>query len=518
MTIRERMLKAWDALLAPEQAKADTAYTMPSLWSNYLTGLGGTDRDRTAWHAPGTIVALDDLTLSQLWQGDPIAKVVIEAIVDDGMRAGFQIAYHGEEDHDRELVRDVSDAAGELDLEEKARLAAKAARALYGSGILLVVNGGRMSTSQPLKDERVVSVDHLITFDSRDMQVQTWTLDEHSTYTYTPQALSMAGTAAGATIDSSHVVVFPGVDTTIRDRQETWLGWYRPVLQHVVETIRDYRQSWQSTVAMLQDGSQGVLSLPDLARTIATVGRSVLETRLSLIQLYRWTGRIMPIDAGSGNGAVPAEKFEWVERSFAGIAELLREHQPLVAQAAEMPITRLFGRSPAGLNATGVSDERAWYATVQAWRRAKITPALERIVRIIAKANGATDWTRWGVDWPELEVLSSAERAALEKAEAETDSIRVALGMPEEVILRHRYGGGAYTHEPPLLTEEDLAAMEAQAEEEEARATALTERLAEANAAKEAEPEAEAEPEEEPEEAEEEEEAEAEEEPEPDEA
>jgi len=491
MTIRDRILKAAEVLLAddkpvarqsrprkprPQQAiidaasaptaieKADdTPTSMPSLWSNYYTGLGSTSGDRTAYHAPGAIIALEDTTLATLWQGDPIARTVIEAIVDDGMRAGFQVAYTGESERDKELIGEVDDLATALDLEGQARLAAKASRALRGAGLIVVANGGRMSAAQPLDDERVTTVDRLIVWDSRDMQVATWQLDRHETYFYSPSSMD-GSQAQSSQFHSSHVVLFPGIDTTLRDRQLTWLGWYRPVLQNVVETIRDFRQSWQSTVAMLQDGSQGVLSLPDLARTLSTVGRSVLETRLSLIQLYRWAGRIMPIDAGGG--AVPPEKFEWVERSFSGIAELLHEHMPLVAQAADMPLTRLFGDfSTAGLNNAGAGAERNWFATVQAWRRGHIQPGIERIVRLLAKQAGASDWQRWSIEWPELEVLSSQERANLEKSEAETDALRVQQGMPEEVILRHRYGQGTYSHSAPLLNEEDLKSIAANVEQ-----------------------------------------------------
>jgi phage-related protein (TIGR01555 family) len=453
----DRIRAALAALGGQPAARADQ---MPSVWQNVYTGLGTTGGDRTAWHEPTTLVALDDVTLANLWQADPIAKTVVEAIVDDGLRLGFAPRYSGESERDAELISAVSDLMAELCLEDNARLAAKSARACRGGGLVLVVNGGRMPAQEPLDDERVVTVDRVIPVDSRDLQVLRWSLDAHDLYSYTPVT---GGTSAE--IHASHVAVFPGIDTTLRDRYQTWGGWYRPVLQHVVETIRDFRQSWQSCVAMMQDGSQGVLSLPDLARTLAAGGRSLLETRLSLIQLYRWAGRIMPIDAGGGG--VPPEDFRWVERSFGGIADLLHEHQPLVAQAADMPLTRLFGDfSTSGLSDAGRSSERSWLSSVEAWRRAHIQPPVERVIRMLARQAGASDPACWGIEWPSLEVLTSAETAALEKLEAETDAIRLGLGMPEEVILAHRYGQGYYSHTAPLMTVEELAEIEEVGSEE----------------------------------------------------
>jgi phage-related protein (TIGR01555 family) len=470
MSIRDRLRAALGAIVAdphPEKPVADTTpVAMPPFWSNAYTGLGTTERDRTAWHSPGGLDPIDDETFAALWQADPIAKTVIEAIVDDGMRCGFQVAYHGEEESDRELVSQVADLAAEVDLECKARLAAKSARAFRGGGFLVEANGGGSSfASKPFDPERVTSVDHLVVWDSRDLTVVSWSMDEHQTYIYSPSYQTTSAESWGVQFDASHAVVFPGMDTTIRDRHMYWNGWYRPALQHVVEAIRDFRQSWQSTIGMLQDGSQGLLYLPDLARTLATIGRSVLETRLNLIQLYRSALRLMPLDAGGG--AVPSEKFEWAERSFAGIAELLHESQDIVAQAAEIPKTRLFGNfASSGLNNAGEGSERDWYARVDAWRRAKIQPPVEYVVRLLARCAGAEDPQRWGIDWPGLEVMSSQEKAALLKLEADTDAVWIQNGVPEEVILKHRFGGGTYTHDPPLLTEDDLGDIEATAESE----------------------------------------------------
>jgi phage-related protein (TIGR01555 family) len=373
----------------------------------------------------------------------------------------------------------VEDLALKLELEGKARLAAKSARALRGGGMFLRTNGGTSIAARPLDDERVTSVDALICWDSRDLQVGTWVLDRHDSYLYSPVSQSMVEAGFGNTIHASHAVVFPGLDTPLRDRVERWNGWYKPVLQHVVERLRDFMQSHQSAIAMLQDGSQGVLSLPNLSQTISTVGRSVLETRLSLIQMYRWIGRIMPIDAGGG--ATPPEKFEWVERSFNGIADLLTTQMPLVAQALGMPMTRLWGDfSTAGLNNAGAGAERNWLLSVDAYRKARIQPPIERVVRLLAKQAGASDWQKWGIEWPELEVLSSTERATLEKTEAEVDDLRIGQGFPPEVLLKHRFGQGSYTHSPPLLTEEDLDDMEAAVEAKEIQAEEMKARFANA--------------------------------------
>jgi phage-related protein (TIGR01555 family) len=424
-----------------------------SFWQNQQTGLGA-GKDRTSWHLPSSVEPLALQTLAALWIQDPIAGCVVDAIVDDGLRGGFQIVYNGDSEIDQGLKSAVQAAATDLELEMVVRQAAKAARGLGGGGVFLLANQGLLAAEEPLVEDHVTSIERLLVVDRRDLIVTDWKFDQHEVYTYTPSRIGLSPSGGGTRLHASHIIDFPGVDTTLRDRWQFFDGWRQSILQSVWETIRDFRQSWQSTVAMIQNGSQGVLKIPRLWETMAKQGRRVLEKTLSTIQLYSWVSRIMPISSD--------EEFKWVDRTYTGVAELLREHQPLIAQAAEMPITRLFGISPGGLSATGVSDERNWLSQVGSWRRLHITDPTERLVRLIAKVTGAPDWRNWGIQWSELEVLTATDRGELEKTMAQADALRIAAGMPASVIMLHRFGGVEYDASPPRLTEAAYEALTSQ--------------------------------------------------------
>ena len=468
MTIRDRLAKAIDGLISTPQAisdgdpKQDQNYgELASMWSNTWTGLGSTSSDRVTAHVPGAPIVLPKPELAYLTIGDPIARTVVSAIVDDGMRGGFQIVYKGESERDAEFVEEVEDACVQLDLEGKARRAAKSARSVGGGGLILITNGGMEATSQPLIDDRVRSVERLIVADARDLIIATWKIDKVETFRYVPMTLS-AELQGITDLHSSHVAIFEGVDTPVRDRQELFEGWYASALQAVWESIREFRSSWQSAVAMLQDGSIPVLKLPGLGKVLARGGRSSLTNRLSQLSVLRAVNKVLALDAGDASGS-PSEDLSFVERTFAGIGELVAEQKVLVAQSADMPITRLFGVSPAGMNATGEYDELNWLSKTAAWRRSNIQPPIERIVRLIAKSRGAIDWQGFGIEWPQLEVMSTKSRVEIENIQTMTDVARARdLGMPEQTILEHRYSG-EYRFSPPVLSEMDHAMLEAHA-------------------------------------------------------
>ncbi|MFQ8761936.1 MAG: anti-CBASS protein Acb1 family protein [Intestinimonas sp.] len=50
--------------------------------------------------------------------------------------------------------------------------------------------------------------------------------------------------------------------------------------------------------------------------------------------------------------------------------------------ASRIPVTKLFGRSPAGMNATGESDLRNYYDYVDTLREAKLRPILEKLLPV----------------------------------------------------------------------------------------------------------------------------------------
>ncbi len=55
----------------------------------------------------------------------------------------------------------------------------------------------------------------------------------------------------------------------------------------------------------------------------------------------------------------------------------------VLAGAAEIPATRLFGRSPQGLNATGESDLKNYYERIAQLQETYLRPALERLLPVL---------------------------------------------------------------------------------------------------------------------------------------
>lgn len=70
--------------------------------------------------------------------------------------------------------------------------------------------------------------------------------------------------------------------------------------------------------------------------------------------------------------------------TFTGIADAYDRMMMAVAGAARIPVTKLFGRSPAGLNATGESDMKNYYDYIDSLRDTVFRAIIERLLPLLA--------------------------------------------------------------------------------------------------------------------------------------
>ena len=99
--------------------------------------------------------------------------------------------------------------------------------------------------------------------------------------------------------------------------------------------------------------------------------------------------------------------------SFGGLSEIYESFMMDMAGAAEIPATKLFGRSPQGMNSTGEADLRNYYDMIAQMQERILRPALEKLLPVMAISC-------WGYAPEDMEIIfepvmttSPAEQAEL---------------------------------------------------------------------------------------------------------
>ena len=78
------------------------------------------------------------------------------------------------------------------------------------------------------------------------------------------------------------------------------------------------------------------------------------------------------------------DSIENLSYSFAGLSDVYEAFMMDIAGAAEIPATKLFGRSPQGFQSTGESDMRNYYEMIASLQERHLRPALERLLPVMA--------------------------------------------------------------------------------------------------------------------------------------
>lgn len=105
--------------------------------------------------------------------------------------------------------------------------------------------------------------------------------------------------------------------------------------------------------------------------------------------------------------------------SFAGLKDVYETMCLNLCGASHIPMTKLFGRSPAGMNATGESDLQNYYDYVDAQREAKLRPVLEKLLPVLCMSAWGVVPDDLQITFPPLWTPTATELATIAKTKAE---------------------------------------------------------------------------------------------------
>jgi phage-related protein (TIGR01555 family) len=444
-------------------AKSLKEFARSDGWENVVTMLGTTS-DKLSYHRVYGESWYDTDELEDLYYSDPFAQRVIREPVDAAFRQGYDLTYGGK--LDAETIEDDRKAIEDLLFDLKAEHAYKEAQywgRLYGiGGLLLGVDDG-LDPSEPLDVEKIQEGGFLYT-EPLTYAEMTWKdsyddpkepkFGEPKIWLVTRTSSGSGSTSESVEVHESRIILARGIPTSQRKREEN--GWRdASYLQAPFRYLRNWDSAQMGVANMLTDASQAVIKITDFVKLLASEEIAIFTNRMRIMELAR-SLRIMLIDAEK-------EAFEYVERTFAGIGDLLDKTAGALAGAVGMPQTVLFGRSPSGLSATGESDIRGWYDEIEARRTEAYQPDFERLIYYAALATGADAPETWGMSWHSLWQETEKEKADREKVIADTDKVYWDMGaVTEDEVADTRFSGDEFNSGVIQIDLEARAALKEQ--------------------------------------------------------
>lgn len=240
-------------------------------------------------------------------------------------------------------------------------------------------------------------------------------------------------TPARPLIHPSRLIVFKGkpvpaiYTATYEDRY-----WGDSVVQSVNEAVQNATTATAGFASLIDEAKLDVYRMDQLAEQLIAGNEAVVQQRVTLTNAGKSTHRAIILD----------KEDEWDHRqvTWAGIPDVIKTFLAVVAGAADIPATRLLGKSPDGMNATGEGDESAYFQSIGAQQEMALRPALEKLDAVVLPSAGvASKDLSW--KFSTLKVLTEQQESEIDAKDAETALKYANSGLiPESALAKATQG------------------------------------------------------------------------------
>lgn len=390
--------------------------------TNAVSGQG-TDRDKqvAAEYALSEPTWTDLLTAYRVsW----LAKKIVDIPAQDSVREWR--SWNGDADQ----VQAIESEEKRLNVVTRV-LEARIAARLFGGG-LIYIDVGDEDLSEPLEPARVQrgGIRTLVTLTPQTVVTGVTIDDPRDPWFGHPADYRLAiSTGANLIIHPSRVVRFDGTHRPDRTAiAGTSGGWDDSVLMAVIEEVKRADSVNANIASLVHEAKVDVFGIPGLMQLVDDPQyEAKVAKRLRAAALGKGIHGALVMDS--------EETYNQKQFAFSQLPELIDRFQTTVSGAADIPTTRLFGRSPAGENSTGESDLRNYYDMIRAQQTLHVGPAMSILDEALIYSAIGDRPDDIDYEWTPLWQTSDKERAEILKTTADAARTLAGTGGASPEIL-----------------------------------------------------------------------------------
>lgn len=421
-------------------------------FSNPLFSLGyGSQSPLEATDYPLTRMTDNYALLNSLYRSNWVVQNVVGLLVDDMLREWYAL---------KSITPEQEKAVQTVELSTRLRdrigTGLKWGR-LYGGAAGLILLDGQEDLSRPLDLDAIlpgsfrglyildrwqgISPGAALTFEGGELVPEYYSINDSAGHT-------------AARVHHSRLVRFIGRELPDLERQAE-LYWgesevealYTDVVAHDNVSANMAALTFQANINTMEvKGLEQLLSLssPDVQRRFWNTmqAQKVLRSNYGM-QLVE-----------QGN------KISNTQYTFTGLSDVYESMCLNLCGASHYPMTKLFGRAPAGMNATGESDLKNYYDYVDTLRESKLRPILDKLLPVVARSAGI-ETLDLDVSFPPLWTPTAKETADIAKEKADTIVSAFQSGLlGADIALRELKKLEDETGLFGSITEDVIAAMQ----------------------------------------------------------
>lgn len=386
----------------------------------------GTKQDNSEAYKFEREPVIPDMQLTGLYEGNGLFSKIIDTPAEEALKHGFDLNLKS-----NEMNAFVDEVLDDLEWDEKATTAIKWARLYGGALIVMLIDDGR-GLEEPVDWEHIRSIDELRVYERSIVQPDYASLYQQDyggkgignrvSKFGQPEYYYVSSIYGSFKVHESRCLVFRNGVLPEQTSNATYLFWGMPEYVRIRRALRETVTAHTDSVKLLERSVQAIYSMKGLASLLTTDdGENQVLKRLQLVDTSRGLLNSIAIDS-------EGEQYDFKTFQFSGVKDVIDATCNMLSALTNIPQTILFGRSPAGMNATGDSDFESYYNFVEKIQRLMLKRNLRTLLDIVFRAGIAsgdvTEEPDYKLEFNPLWSLSDTEQATVDQTKAQTALVK----------------------------------------------------------------------------------------------
>lgn len=342
--------------------------------------------------------------LDAAYQTNWIAQKIVDIPAEDATREWRRIKSDGAED--------VVALENALDVQCKVQEALSWARLYGGAGILMVTD---QDLEKPLRPELIKkgSLEQLIVFDRWDLSAGVLnTIDVLSPNYMQPEYYTLRG--GTQRIHWTHLVRFYGKKLPRRWMERTQ-GWGDSILRKCIDDVADTVAAKDGIAELMQEANVDVIKNEGLADDLASDQDDAIIKRYETFSQMKSVVNMALLDGD--------ETMERQTLNLSGVAPIIEQFMTWISASADIPVTRMFGTSAKGMNATGEGDDRNYNNSIRATQTSHLTGPMRYLDEVLVRSALGNMPESYSFEWNPLQQINALESAQAEHLRAQKNTM-----------------------------------------------------------------------------------------------
>lgn len=386
----------------------------------------GTKQDNSEAYKFEREPVIPDMQLTGLYEGNGLFSKIIDTPAEEALKHGFDLNLKS-----NEMNAFVDEVLDDLEWDEKATTAIKWARLYGGALIVMLIDDGR-GLEEPVDWEHIRSIDELRVYERSIVQPDYASLYQQDyggkgignrvSKFGQPEYYYVSSIYGSFKVHESRCLVFRNGVLPEQTSNATYLFWGMPEYVRIRRALRETVTAHTDSVKLLERSVQAIYSMKGLASLLTTDdGENQVLKRLQLVDTSRGLLNSIAIDS-------EGEQYDFKTFQFSGVKDVIDATCNMLSALTNIPQTILFGRSPAGMNATGDSDFESYYNFVEKIQRLMLKRNLRTLLDVVFRAGIASgdvaEEPDYKLEFNPLWSLSDTEQATVDQTKAQTALVK----------------------------------------------------------------------------------------------